>query len=134
MNTGEFIYEWANPDEKQQPIVQGEATISQPPLTGHPTLTSRETEIFVPAMLTARRKVIVHGLGPEDKHVYDISRQTLFIVTRDSSAGKIHKIKVTLHPLPEEPMFDVHGFWDDHWARIFAILIVIFGIIAQIYG
>jgi hypothetical protein len=134
MNTGEFIYEWANPDDKQQPIPQGQATVSQPPLSGHPALTSRETEIFVPALLTARRKVTVHGLGPDDKHTYDISRQTLYIVTPDSSAGKIHKIKVTLHPPLEEPMFEVHGFWEDHWARILAIFIVIFGIIAQMYG
>jgi Glycoside hydrolase family 5 C-terminal domain len=138
MNTGEFIYEWAEPssDGQQPPVAQAEATVAQPPLTGHPAITSRETEIFVPSLLTARRKLIVHGLGPDDKHLYDISRQTLFIVTGDpgdSGAGKTHRIKVSLDP-PLEPMFEVHGFWDDHWPRIIAILVVIFGICAQMSG
>jgi hypothetical protein len=128
MSTGEFIYEWANPDPTEAPS-SGNPTVSKPPRSGHPTLTARETEIFFPSSLARDRKVVVHGVAVEDSHVYDESRQTLFVLMHDSSPGKVHKISVSLEP-PLKPAFDLNHFWGDFGPQIFAGFVVTFGVIA----
>ncbi|KAJ7866599.1 glycoside hydrolase family 5 protein [Mycena olivaceomarginata] len=76
----------------------GKPTVPSPPLAGHPALSATETEIYVPSLLTKGRKVIVRGLGPDDRYVYDERRQTLFVVPRENAPGTRHRIEVSLNP------------------------------------
>jgi hypothetical protein len=134
MATGVFEYEWASPDTLLPPSAADDidtvnASVSHPPLTGHPTITSQQTEIFVPALLTQGRKLVVRGLKADDSYVYEIGSQTLFINVGQSQPGSSHKIKVTLEP-PLVPVFLVNSFWSDFGLRIFAIGAVLLGMAA----
>jgi hypothetical protein len=128
MTTGAFVYEWGNTNP-DLPVEQAKATISGPPRSGHPRITALETEIFLPSLITQGRKVIVEGLDSEDSHRYDERRQTLFIVARDTSPEKIHKIAVSVYP-PLTPGFELNSFWTDFGPRIIALLVVVFGVLA----
>lgn len=128
MTTGEFTYEWVNPDQSGSPT-NGNASVSGPPLTGHPPLSARETEIFMPSALTCDRKIVVKGLGSEDSYLHDETRQSLFVLTQNTKPGTRHKITVSLQP-PLRPAFEVNSFVGDYGPRIFAGLVVLFGVIA----
>jgi hypothetical protein len=127
MTTGEFTYEWVNHDSTETPS-DGDPTVSGPPRSGLPPLTAKETEIFLPSLLTRDREVVVRGLADGDDHVYDESRQTLFVLARDSSPGKTHKVTVTLQP-PLKPAFYLNDFRGDFGPRIFAGFACLFGLI-----
>ncbi|KAJ7118441.1 glycoside hydrolase [Mycena crocata] len=127
MTSGAFVFEWAVPSEEKtasSPV----AKTSSPPLAGHPKITATETEVFVPSYLTKGRKVIVRGLGPDDRYIYDESRQTLFFVPRNNAPGTKHRIQVSLNP-PLEASFELNDLWSDFGARIISFLVVIIGII-----
>jgi hypothetical protein len=128
MNTGEFTYQWVNPDISDSPS-NGNPSISQPPRSRNSPITARETEIFLPSLLTRDRKVVVHGLGPKDTYLHDENRQTLFVLTHDSSPGKNHVITVSLHP-PLKPTFELNDFRGDFGPQIFAGCGLVFGLIA----
>ncbi|KAF9457906.1 glycoside hydrolase [Collybia nuda] len=129
MTTGAFIYEWGNTSSSPSSTgSQEEASVFQPPRSGHPRITALETEIFVPSMIAHGRKVIVEGLGPEDTHRYDERRQTLFIVARDTSPEKVHKIAVSVYP-PLTPHFELNSFWSDYGPRIVALLVALVGVL-----
>lgn len=98
-------------------------------MTGHPSITARETEVFLPSFITQGRKVVVRGLDAEDRYVYDESRQTLFIVASDNKPGRKHKVEVSLNP-PLNPTFFVNDFWGDFGGRVVSFSVVVFGIIA----
>lgn len=72
---------------------------------------------------------MVQGLDPKDTYLHDESRQTLFILTHDSSPGKSHMITVTLYP-PLKPAFEVNDLGGDFGPQIFAGFGLIFGLIA----
>jgi len=127
MTTGQFIHEWINPDPTEAPL-RSKPAVSEPPQSG-PVLTARETEIFLPSYLTHDRKVVVEGLGVGDSYVHDESRQTLFVLTHDSSPGKRHNVKVSLQP-PLKPAFDLNDFRGDFGAQIFAGFALVFGLAA----
>lgn len=127
MNSGEFEYEWSIPSDKplENPIQQDLASVEQPPIFGgHPALTSRETEIFIPSMLTEGRRVLVRGLGEGDKWEYDKKRQTLFILTHDVNPEKNYRVRVSFDP-PLEPMFEVNDFWTDFGGHLVSVAIVL---------
>jgi hypothetical protein len=110
MNTGTFIFEWRSPESKENIV-----------------LTARETEIFVPSLLTYGRKLVVSGLSAGDKYTYDEARQTLFIVPRDGSSGRMHKIAVSVDP-PLRPQFEVNTLWGDFGEVILSGLVVFVGL------
>jgi hypothetical protein len=116
MNTGMFTFEWRSPESKDNIV-----------------LTARETEIFVPSLITHGRKLVVSGLGAGDKYTYDEARQTLFIVTQDASSasGRMHKIVVSVNP-PLRPHFEVNTFWGDFGETILSGLVVFVGLFAII--
>jgi Glycoside hydrolase family 5 C-terminal domain len=126
MTTGTFVYEWAIPEPNPSSSCDGtpDSSVSHPPVTGHPLLTSQQTEIFVPAMITHGRKLVVRGLQTDDDYVYDIDRQTLFIITGNSQPGMNHKVIVRLDP-PLKPAFRVNDFWSDFGLRILAFWVVL---------
>ncbi|KIJ89392.1 hypothetical protein K443DRAFT_687290 [Laccaria amethystina LaAM-08-1] len=126
MNTGAFTYTWVNSttNHASQTHLKEKKSVFKPPSTGHPALTSLETEIFLPSQLTHGRKVVVKGLDPGDKHRYDESRQTLFIVCPDTSLDKVHSIVVSLDP-PLAPAFAVNDCWGEFGGTITSILVAI---------
>ncbi|KAJ7206511.1 glycoside hydrolase [Mycena pura] len=128
MNSGAFEFEWAVPSADKATLASvPRPSVSSPPLTGHLEITANETEVFVPSYITKGRKVVVQGLGPDDRCVYDERRQTLFIVPRDNSPGTRHRVQVSLRP-PLRPEFDLNDFWSDFGGRIVSLLIVVIGI------
>ncbi|KAF7343271.1 Glycoside hydrolase family 5 protein [Mycena venus] len=127
MTSGAFVFEWAVPKENKA-VTTASSKVSSPPLVGHPTLSAHETEIYVPSLLLKGRKVVVHGLGPEDRYVYDERRQTLFVVPRNNAPGTKHRIQVELN-VPLTPMFELNDLWSDFGHRIISLLVVLFGII-----
>jgi hypothetical protein len=129
--TGEFIFEWVNPGPGSgsgASIEDTAPTVAHPPQTGHPEITSQETEIFIPALITQGRKLVIHGLRPEDSHRHDVAQQTLRVFTPDMTPGKIHKLRISLDP-PLHPAFRLNTFWGDFGLRIFAISVVFIGMV-----
>ncbi|TFK69843.1 glycoside hydrolase [Pluteus cervinus] len=126
-NTGSIVYEWSNPEEgtlaAELGDVDSNVTISKPPLNGHPKLLSRETEIFLPSLIALSREIIVKGLGPEDSYHYDEYRQTLFVVSKDTKPGKVHKMEVSLNP-PLSHLFEINTFWSDHESKLMSALLM----------
>ena len=136
MNTGAFTYEWANPfsgDAKSPSTTSTTTTdkksISDPPLTLHRPLLSRETEIFIPSQLTHGRNLIVQGLAQGDKYFYDERRQTLFIVTQNMEPGKVHRVTVSVDPMPRV-VFYVNDIWTDFGGHIMSVGMLFFAVLA----
>jgi hypothetical protein len=122
MNTGEFTFEWCNPDPKS---TTSSGEVSRPPLNGATPLLAKETEIFVPSLIANERDVVVEGLEASDSHHYDHNRQTLYIVTADcETPGKKHRIKVRVRP-ELRAKFEVNDFWTDHGYRVVSVVVVI---------
>ncbi|KNZ71680.1 hypothetical protein J132_07592 [Termitomyces sp. J132] len=118
MNTGCFVFEWRNRDaENGDECGHGDGGDERS--SGNIDLRSLETEIFLPALLTVGRKVIVEGLDAEDTYEHDESRQTLFVVARDTRPGRVHRISVSVYP-PVVSVFPVSDFWLDFGPRIVA--------------
>ncbi|KAF5343043.1 hypothetical protein D9758_011120 [Tetrapyrgos nigripes] len=121
VNTGRFSFEWCNPDPSSTApsSILNEALVSNPPINAHPPLKSLETEIFLPHLLTQGREVVVHISGSEDvySYRYDESRQTLFVVARDTTPGKKHRVDVAISPT-RRPLFRVNDIWDDFGMRL----------------
>lgn len=105
-----FTFEWRSPESGDNIV-----------------LTARETEIFVPLIMTHGRKLVVLGLDAGDKYTYDKARQTLFIVTQDASSGRTHKIVVSVDP-PLRPHFEVNTLWGDFGEAILSGLVVLMGL------
>ena len=114
MTTGEFTYEWVTPEFASEEVS---------------LLTARETEIYMPSLLTRDRKVIVQGLGAEDTYLHDESRQTLFILIKEHNHKKIRTLKVSLHP-PLKAPFEVNDFVGDFGPQIFAGCGLVIGLLA----
>ncbi|KAL0945851.1 hypothetical protein HGRIS_012134 [Hohenbuehelia grisea] len=129
MNEGRFEFEWAVPLEEgtgadDKPRKGGKvASVAHPPLFGHPRLLTRETEIFVPSMLTRGRTIVVRGLNGltanDFSYAHDEKRQTLFILPRATAPGTRFAIEVTLTP-KLAPAFEVNDFWGDFGMEVSA--------------
>lgn len=127
---GRFVYEWAEPVTSHPADVARSMTKhTRVPLTGHPPLASRETEIFVPSTLSRGRQLIVSGLQAGDVYAHDEARQTLFVIVAPGNAT--HKISVAFEP-PPTPMFNVNGFWGDFGPHVCAAIAIMLSVLA--YG
>jgi len=120
------MFEWCNADPRS---TSGSGEISNPPLNGMAPLLARETEIFVPSLITNERNVIVEGLEASDSHLYDPTRQTLYIVTADcETPGKKHRVTVKVRPEVREK-FEVNDFWMDNGYRVVSIGVVLLAVL-----
>ncbi|KAG5635943.1 hypothetical protein H0H81_009592 [Sphagnurus paluster] len=128
MTTGTFSFEWGNATPEGSGAAL-DATVAGVPRTGHPKVTTRETEIFVPSLLTVGRKLIVKGLEPGDTYIHDERRQTLFILTRDADPRTVHNITVSVHPPFRRLPFELNDFWSDFGPRIISLGVVVVGVI-----
>ena len=142
MATGSFTYSWAVPlsgpasgtgnenTAVQQQVHASGPSVHTPPLTGHPLLLARETEIFVPAQLAQGRKLIVEDLRDGDMYTYDAARQTLFVLpgVQTGELGNVqahvHKVRVRFDPPAGGEL--PNGLWGDFAAHITAVLVVLF--------
>jgi len=157
MTTGTFSYSWTVPPQLP-PLSTSEATstsasvrqpssnvnnsgslsVHTPPLTGHPPLLARETEIFIPEQLARGRRLIVEGLREGDTYTYDVGRQTLFVLPGAQTqlggeqgyvqAHVVHNVTVRFDPplRGEIP----NDFWTDFAAPVTAVLVVLLALIA----
>lgn len=136
MTTGKFVYEWAIPGSPAKEEHSSLPLVNRPPLapTSNPSLTSRETLIFVPSALTAGRQLSVTGLGPSDTYHYDIERQTLFVLVGENVPGMRHKIEVQVQGEGEQKLevFKINGFWEDWGWAIVSLLVVLVGILVML--
>lgn len=124
MNTGALEYEWAvpGPSAAHEPG----PNVHSPPVTtdAHPEITSKTTEVYFPSMIAHGRQVVVDGLGPDDRYLYDESRQTLSIEPAKLVPGKSYRVSVkVVPPLKEE--FTVNSVWDDFGFSIMATIVLI---------
>ena len=166
MATGTFSYSWAVPPSTllstssggeeaaststlvPQPSSNGNdlelVSVLVPPLTGHPPLMARETEIFVPAQLARGRRLIVEGLREGDSYTYDVGRQTLFVLpgaqTQIPTGGEtetnievhvLHKVTVRFDPPVNGEL--PNDLWSDFGAPVAAVLVVLLAIAAYLF-
>ena len=153
MATGSFAYSWAVPlsgpssgsgsgeesiTARQQPLAGG-PSVRTPPLTGHPPLLARETEIFVPLQLARGRRLIVEGLRHGDAYTYDAARQTLFVLPgvqmgepgNVQAQAHVHEVRVRFDPpvggeLPND-------LWSDLATPISAALVVLLAFVVYFF-
>lgn len=162
MTTGTFSYSWAVPLQApplstseatstsasvQQPSSNvknfGSLSVHTPPLTGHPPLLARETEIFVPEQLARGRRLIVEGLKEGDTFTYDVARQTLFVLPEAQTQMQIDGEQeiVQTHVVHNVTMrFDPplrgeipNDLWTDFAAPGTAVLVVLLALIAYFF-
>lgn len=130
MATGSLTFEWANPEEAGSGAavsVPGSSSVSDPPRVLQYPLRSRETEIFMPAQLTRSRTVVVGGLQKGDRWFHDAEKQTVFIVTQDTTPGVKHKIVIFVLPSPR-PAFIVNDVWSDYGLYIRSSMVVMLAV------
>ena len=137
MTTGAFLFEWENPTSQGVPMSDSGSndndtkSISNPPRQWQHSLTSHETEFFIPSQLTHARKVVVEGAEEGDKYHYDERRQTLFFVTGNNTPGHKHKIVVSVQR-PPSPAFVINDFWSDFGGLItsgISLFVLLFSIL-----
>ncbi|CCM01373.1 uncharacterized protein FIBRA_03423 [Fibroporia radiculosa] len=131
MNTGRFTFEWVVPSDLSKKGSGASASVQQPPVAGHPALTSKDTEIFMPSMLARERQIVIEGLGQDDRYRYDEQRQTLTVTTGALTPGQVHRIVVSLKP-PLKASFEVNSFWDDFGGHILGAAVVISSLLIYI--
>ena len=166
MATGTFSYSWVMPPSTPlstssggeeaaststlvpQPSSSGNdsgsASVLVPPLTGHPPLLARETEIFVPEQLARGRRLIVEGLREGDTYTYDVGRQTLFVLpgaqTQIPTGGEtetnvqadvLHKVTVRFDPPVNGDL--PNDLWSDFGAPVAAVLVVLLALVAYFF-
>ena len=73
MTTGAFLFEWENPSSQGEPTSDSDndtdtKSIANPPRQWQHSLTSHETEFFIPLQLTHAWKVVVEGAEDGDKY------------------------------------------------------------------
>ncbi|ESK91213.1 glycoside hydrolase family 5 protein [Moniliophthora roreri MCA 2997] len=126
---GRFVFEWVNPSE----VSKGSPSVMDPPLAQGIPLKARETEIFVPHSLTQGRELVVSGLDSKGyAYRYDEERQTLFIVARDTTPGKIHRVEAVVTPKLRRPVFWLNDFWGDWGNTVIAVVVGLLGIVGGI--
>lgn len=81
-------------------------------------------------MITQGRKLVVEGLGSDDRYRYDETRQTLFIVCPNADLPNVvHRVAVSIYP-PLTPAFELNNVWTDFGARIIAFTGLMLGLLA----
>lgn len=133
MMNGEMSFSWLVPEDGE--------------------LRSHETEIFLPSLLTAGRKILVAAQTDMSQYdyddeveamkklksltqerysyTYDEKRQTLFIVPKDNSPGTKHAVRVRVWP-PVRPVFNLNDFWSDFGIWVVAVGVVVVGVLVAI--
>ena len=89
------------------------STVHSPPRSSMSPLKTNKTEIFSPQLAHGQtRNVTVQGLKSEGRWTYDEARQTLTIATKENAPGTVHRVTVSVRPLPKAAL-EVNDFWGD---------------------
>ncbi|KDQ21322.1 glycoside hydrolase family 5 protein [Botryobasidium botryosum FD-172 SS1] len=121
VNTGAFVFEYANPSTGFTKRPQSAASVASPPLDSHGHIHARETEIFFPSSLARGRRLIVQGVK---SYKYDSARQTLFVLHDEMSPGVVHRIAVALDP-PLDPCFRADHFTEWRFVYLAAAISIL---------
>jgi Glycoside hydrolase family 5 C-terminal domain len=120
VQTGEFSISWAIKEVKaSSPSL---SYIDSPPLTILETLSCRETEIFVPSLITRGRRLVLEGVS-EELWRYDESRQTLFVLNPSDEELEIVSIRVQLDP-PLSPRWSVERSMKPYFYCAFIVTLI----------
>lgn len=136
VNRGEFSFEWAKPystASMSTAIQQEKAEVSRPPLHGHPEITSRLTEFYIPQQLIKGKKYVValDGAAQGSKWWYDAGMQTLFVEQPDPATipdGAKYRLVFGLTPALK-PKWPVRNHWQDFAFYYLSVLAVIASIL-----
>ncbi|KAG8809414.1 hypothetical protein FRC17_003455, partial [Serendipita sp. 399] len=108
--------------------------VKTPPLTGHPEITTRITEFFIPHQLVSDKKFVVafNGAAQGSQWWYNAENQTLFVEQPDAAGvpdGAVYKMTLGLTP-PSAAKWPLKSHWEDFAMYHLGVLAVILAIIA----
>ncbi|KAG8808588.1 hypothetical protein FRC19_005825 [Serendipita sp. 401] len=112
-------------------------SVKSPPLDGHPEITSRITELFVPHQLVFGKKFVVafDGAAQGSQWWYDAATQTLYVEQPDpataTATGTVYKMIFGLTP-PNSTKWPLRSHWEDFAMYYLSILAVVLAIIAYL--
>ncbi|KIM25743.1 glycoside hydrolase family 5 protein [Serendipita vermifera MAFF 305830] len=137
INRGEFRFEWAKPETSTNSGSPKHPSVNRPPLFGHPAITSRMTELYVPMQLVKGRKIVValDGAAQGSKWWYEASTQTLFVEQPDPSTiaeGAKFKMIFGLTP-PPAAKWSATTHWEDFAAYYSGLLAVLLALLAYMW-
>lgn len=107
VNTGCWEFEWANrKGASGGSELTASPEVARPPLELSTPLVARETEIFLPLLITKGRKILVDYSSSSSSGLsaarcawtYDADRQTFFVTTEDETPGAVHRVRLTFDP------------------------------------
>jgi hypothetical protein len=106
-NTTLLEFEFANPIDGDADNSPFEPASTLPPLTGHPAITSRETEIFLPPrFVQAYQTPSITGpfsiVLSDGSWTVDQDRQVLIWTHTDDTQGAKHSIKMRIRRIEDE--------------------------------
>lgn len=135
VNRGEFSFEWMKPSTKATP--KHPASVSHPPLNGHPEITSRLTEFFVPLQLVKDKKYVValDGAAQGSKWWYDAAHQTLFVEQPDPASipeGAKYRVIFGLAPVAAAK-WPMKTIWEDFAPYYVPVLAAIIAILVYFF-
>ena len=119
INTGTFALTWVDPiQEPPRPRKSWQTgTVDEPPLRGHPPITSRRSEFFVPADWVKNAEdmeVTLLGAAAGAKWWYEKEVQTLYIETLegvDKTRGSAYRISVKVKGRPAR--WELRAWYED---------------------
>lgn len=127
VHTGWFKASWAIKSAAAASYSASGSLIDWPPLASLTDLRSRETEIFIPNLITRGRVLSVEGVAGTNWRL-DESRQTLFVLNPLGEEVDVVSITVTLDP-PLMPRWALR----DHSPVLYALLSILVVVVAAIY-
>jgi hypothetical protein len=138
VNTGAFTCSWKTPTSGSSVAGSGSEknpSVATPPLIGHPVITARETEIFMPHLLTKGRRLILKYVCNTDEQAecdwrHNSSLQTLYVVPEDSAPGSLHTLEITFDPPLEELFPSDSPIWREFSHIWIPVLIVFLSLLA----
>jgi Glycoside hydrolase family 5 C-terminal domain len=137
VNRGEFRFEWAKPESFTSRTGPKQPIVNRPPLTGHPEITTRISEFFVPMHLVKGRKIVValDGAAQGSRWWYEASTQTLFVEQPDPAkieGGAKYRIIFGLTP-PPGTKWTMTTHWEDFATYYLGLLSVLLVLLAYIW-
>ncbi|EJU01559.1 glycoside hydrolase family 5 protein [Dacryopinax primogenitus] len=116
-STGVFELTYASPAHAGAELDLGRGRDGWVPLD-HPAIMARETEIFLPLLLTQGREVKVEGAW---KWVYSEERQTLYVLQETTGEARAWNVKVRVRPALTVRQ-------EGEWTWVWALLGVLLGV------
>lgn len=138
INTGTFALTWVDPIQEPPRPRKAWLTgkVDEPPLRGHPPITSRRTEFFVPADWVNDEQedmqVVLLGAAAGAKWWYEKGVQTLYVETLegvDKPRGAAYRISVRFKGRPRR--WELRAWYEDFVRSPYSIglLVLLFALL-----